>query len=59
MVPPRGGCVIVSRPKIFKALIYLYRSGATARQVAKNYCDSLRSVKRLLHQYDIRHERAI
>lgn len=42
-----------------QSMIDLYRSGATARQVAENYCVSLRSVKRLLHQHGIRRERAI
>ena len=34
-------------------MIKLYRSGATAQQVAEKYGVSLRSVKRLLHQHGI------
>jgi hypothetical protein len=39
-----------------QSMIDLYRSGATARQVAENYCVSLRSVKRLLHQHGVHRE---
>jgi hypothetical protein len=35
-------------------MIELYRSGATAMQVAEKYSVSLRSVKRLLHQHGVR-----
>jgi transposase-like protein len=40
-----------------QTMIDLYRSGATARQVAEKFGVSLRSVKRLLHQHGIRRER--
>jgi hypothetical protein len=42
-----------------QSMIDLYRSGATARQVAGNYGVSLRSVKRLLHQHGVRRERCV
>jgi hypothetical protein len=37
-----------------QAMIDLYRSGTTAKQVAQKFGISLRSVKRLLHQHGIR-----
>jgi transposase-like protein len=40
-----------------QSMIDLYRSGATARQVAEKFGVSVRSVKRLLHQHGIRRER--
>lgn len=41
-------------PEDLQAMIDLYRSGTTARQVAEKYGLSLRSVKRLLHQRGVR-----
>jgi transposase len=38
-------------------MIDFYRSGATATAVAEKFGVSLRSVKRLLHQYGVRRER--
>jgi Helix-turn-helix domain of resolvase len=37
-----------------QVMINLYRSGATAKQVAEKFGISLRSVKRLLHQHGVR-----
>ena len=39
-----------------QAMIDLYRSGTTARQVAEKFRISLSSVKRLLHRYSVRRE---
>lgn len=39
-----------------QAMIDLYRSGTTARQVAEKFGASLRSVKRLLHQQGVRRD---
>ncbi len=39
-----------------QAMIDLYRSGTTARQVAEKFGVSLRSVKRLLRQHGVRRE---
>ena len=57
-------CVIRSRrlrdhfpPEDLQAMIDLYRSGVTARQVAETLGVSLRSVKRLLHQHGVRRNR--
>ena len=44
-------------PQDLQAMIDLYRSGTTAKQVAEKFGVSLRSVKRLLHQHGIRRER--
>ncbi|MGH3807522.1 MAG: helix-turn-helix domain-containing protein [Pseudonocardiaceae bacterium] len=44
-------------PGDVKTLIDLYRSGATAKQVAEKFGVSLRSVKRLLHQHGVRRKR--
>ena len=43
-------------PEDLQTMIELYRSGATARQVAEKFGVSLRSVKRLLHQHGIHRE---
>jgi DNA invertase Pin-like site-specific DNA recombinase len=40
-----------------QGVIDLYRSGATARQVAEKFGVSLRSVKRLLRQHGVRRNR--
>jgi hypothetical protein len=40
-----------------QAMIDLYRSGTTARQVVEKFGVSLRSVKRLLRQHGVRRER--
>jgi len=40
-----------------QAMIDLYSSGITAKQVAEKFDVSLRSVKRLLHQHGVRRER--
>ena len=40
-----------------QTMINLYKSGATAEQVAQTYGFSKRSVKRLLQQHGIRRER--
>ena len=39
-----------------QAMIDLYRSGTTAKQVAEKFGVSLRSVKRLLHRHGVRRE---
>jgi DNA-directed RNA polymerase specialized sigma24 family protein len=39
-----------------QAMIDLYGSGTTARQVAEKFGVSLRSIKRLLHQHGVRRE---
>jgi transposase-like protein len=39
-----------------QAMIDLYRSGTTAKQVAEKFSVSLRSVKRLLHRNGVRRE---
>jgi hypothetical protein len=39
-----------------QAMIDLYRSGITAREVAEKFGVSLRSVKRLLHRHGVRRE---
>lgn len=39
-----------------QTMIDLYGSGTIARQVAEKFSVSLRSVKRLLHQYGVRRE---
>lgn len=44
-------------PEDLQAMIDLYRSGVTARQVAEKFGVSLRSVKRLLHQHGVGRER--
>jgi DNA-directed RNA polymerase specialized sigma24 family protein len=44
-------------PEDLQAMIDLYRSGITARQVAEKFGVSLRSVKRLLRQHAVRRER--
>jgi hypothetical protein len=44
-------------PEDLQAMIDLYGSGITARQVAEKFGVSLRSVKRLLHQQGVRRER--
>jgi hypothetical protein len=41
-------------PQDLQAMIGLYQSGTTAKQVAEKYGVSLRSVKRLLHRHGIR-----
>jgi DNA-binding transcriptional regulator LsrR (DeoR family) len=41
-----------------QTMIDLYKSGATAEQVAQTYGFSTRSVKRLLQQHDIRRDNA-
>ncbi len=41
-------------PNELQAMIDLYRSGATGREVADKFGVSLRSVKRLLNQHDVR-----
>jgi transposase len=40
----------------FQAMIGLYSSGITAKQVAEKFNVSLRSVKRVLHQHGVRRE---
>jgi hypothetical protein len=40
-----------------QAMIDLYKSGATAEQIAQTYGFSKRSIKRLLQQHSIRRER--
>ncbi|MGI8648413.1 MAG: hypothetical protein DLM55_12240 [Acidimicrobiales bacterium] len=40
-------------------MIDLYRSGATAKQVAEKFGVSERSVTRLLHQHGARRERCL
>lgn len=44
-------------PEDLQVMIDLCRSGTTAKQVAEKFGVSERSVKRLLHQRDIRRER--
>ena len=39
-----------------QAMIDLYRTGTTARQVAEKFGVSLRSVKRLLHRHGVRRD---
>ena len=58
------GSVVCSRrlrdrffPEDLQAMIDLYRSGVTAREVAEKFGVSLRSIKRLLHQHGVRRER--
>jgi transposase-like protein len=41
-------------PSELQTMIDLYRSGATGREVAEKFGVSLRSVKRLLNQHDVR-----
>lgn len=40
-------------PDDLQAMVDLYRSGTTARQVAEKFGVSLRSVKRLLHEHGV------
>jgi DNA-directed RNA polymerase specialized sigma24 family protein len=56
-------CLVRSRrlddrfsPEDLQAMIDLYRSGVTAREVAEKFGVSLRSVKRLLHRHGVRRE---
>jgi transposase-like protein len=56
-------CVVRSRrlcdrfsSEDLQAMIDLYRSGSTAKQVAEKFSVSLRSVKRLLHRNGVRRE---
>lgn len=44
-------------PEDLQAMINLYRSGATARQVAEKFDIGLTSVKRVLREYGVRRER--
>ncbi|MGH9875650.1 MAG: helix-turn-helix domain-containing protein [Pyrinomonadaceae bacterium] len=43
-------------PEDLQMMIDLYKSGVTAKQVAKKFSVSVRSVTRLLHQHSVRRE---
>jgi Trp operon repressor len=43
-------------PEDLHTMIELYKSGATAKQVAEKFSVSVRSVTRLLHQHGVRRE---
>jgi transposase-like protein len=43
-------------PEDLHTMIDLYKSGATAKQVAEKFSVSVRSVTRLLHQHGVRRE---